>query len=278
MGYNMLVAFCVIFVTICLFILKKSSKYPLVVKNYVRDKVYLFIFACPASAGIISHSPFCGKLYLYLKMRGIPFEERTDKFPGPRGQLPFIEINGECICDSDNIIHRLDQHFPVSSAKAESIVPVPFDDNQYNMAIATSIQCIVENSLYFKMVYFRWATEEGWTRVKNEFFRSLPIPLRWIVPVMARRSVMDRLYKQGTSRLSEEEIQRSIERDLDALSSFLGDRTFFMNTKKPTLVDITVYATLHNFPHLYPNCPLGVSLEKRLNLVKFCRRFKSLLA
>jgi glutathione S-transferase len=265
---------CTILLPLSLLLFKRQQKgFPLTVTLYEKDKVYLFIFP-RQSKNVVNYSPFCGKLQLYLKLRGIPFEIRTDKFPGPRGQLPYIELNGEIICDSDNIIHRLERHFPLSSTKKEGLILDSMLESKLQRAIAVSIQTIVEKSLYYLMVYYRWGTDAGWTRVKREFFTSLPFPLGLFVPRLARNSTKDILYKQGTLRLSEEERQRSIDKDLDTLSTFLGDQEFFFGTKQPTHTDLLVYTTLHNFLHLYPDCPLETSLLKRTNLIKFCENMK----
>lgn len=253
-----------------LFLFRKEKKFPLTVKNYQKDKVYVFVFPCDRPDSIICNSPFCGKLLLYLKLREIPFEKRTDKFPGPREQLPYIELNGEIICDSDNIIQILDQHFPPKKEeKMIAISPSPMQS-----AIATSIQRIIEDSLYFRLVYFRWATKEGWSDIRIRFFKHMPIFIRWFIRIVARRSVKDRIYRQGTLRLSPEEIQNHVERDINALATFLGNQSFFFGTKQPTLVDIMVYATIHMFDSIYENCPLEVEMKKHENLIQFCDRMK----
>jgi hypothetical protein len=52
--------------------------------------------------------------------------------------LPFIELNGEQVADSQLIIHRLQQHFPHTADQ--------LDDQQ--QAIARSIERMIEGSTF----------------------------------------------------------------------------------------------------------------------------------
>merc|ERR1712079_405219 len=74
------------------------------VKDFEEDMVYLFQFT--RSPQIPSISPFCLKLESWLKLHGIKYQnvDHKCKHRSKKGMLPFIELNGEEIADSNMII------------------------------------------------------------------------------------------------------------------------------------------------------------------------------
>ena len=53
------------------------------------------------------------KVETWLRLKGIPYENIYTLRFGRKGQIPYIELNGEQIPDSNVIIKRLAQHFNV---------------------------------------------------------------------------------------------------------------------------------------------------------------------
>lgn len=79
--------------------------------DWEKDKIYLYQFSrCPT---IASASPFCLKVETFLRMTGLPYEniDHKMKYKSKKGQLPFIELNGKEIADSDLIIKELSEKF-----------------------------------------------------------------------------------------------------------------------------------------------------------------------
>ncbi len=60
-----------------------------------------------------------------------------------------------------------------------------------------------------------------------------------------RERFLTQLHQQGLGRHQDREICQLIIADLQALSTFLGDRPYFM-TNQPTTLDATVYAHIGN--------------------------------
>merc|ERR1712088_1016941 len=81
------------------------------VADFEEDMVYLFQFT--RSPQIPSISPFCLKLESWLKLHGIKYQnvDHKCKFRSKKGLLPFIELNGEEIADSNMIIETLSKKF-----------------------------------------------------------------------------------------------------------------------------------------------------------------------
>ncbi|VDO58443.1 unnamed protein product, partial [Haemonchus placei] len=77
--------------------------------DWKSDTVYLYQFPRPKT--IPNLSPYCLKVETFLKVNKIPYEVSMGR--SRYGLLPFIELNGEHIADSEIIIDRLKDHFKV---------------------------------------------------------------------------------------------------------------------------------------------------------------------
>ena len=100
-----------IIVTVVVFICYKLSKpkeetIVLQKPDFKKDIVYLVQF--PISPTIRTISPFALKLETYLRLKKVPYEcVYSFKF-SKKGQIPYIELNGEQIADSNIIIQELE--------------------------------------------------------------------------------------------------------------------------------------------------------------------------
>ncbi|KHJ90324.1 hypothetical protein OESDEN_09833 [Oesophagostomum dentatum] len=105
------------------FFSNKNGKKEVQKKDWKKDTVYLYQF--PRSKYVPNVSPFCLKVETFLKANKIPYEVCSLVMGRSQyGLLPFVELNGEHIADSQIIINRLSKHFDVkalSSPKDEAI-------------------------------------------------------------------------------------------------------------------------------------------------------------
>ena len=84
----------------------KEDKIVLQKPDFKKDIVYLVQF--PISPTIRTISPFALKLETYLRLKKVPYEcVYSFKF-SKKGQIPYIELNGEQIADSNIIIQELE--------------------------------------------------------------------------------------------------------------------------------------------------------------------------
>ena len=49
-------------------------------------------------------------------------------------------------------------------------------------AVALAFQRLLEENLYWAVLYSRWMEPQGWAMTKDAFFGTLPLPLRWVGP------------------------------------------------------------------------------------------------
>jgi glutathione S-transferase len=212
-------------------------------------------------------SPFCMKVENYLRMAAVPFEPNYKASPikAPKKKLPFITDDAKTIADSGFIIEYLKKTYgdPLDAA-----VSAP------DRAMATALVRLMEEHLYWSLVYSRWSDDASWPQTRTVFFAELPAPLRAIVPSLARKGIRESLAGHGMGRHSRDEIYALGRADLDVLSEFLGEKDFFLG-KKPTTLDATAYAFIANVLVAPFETPLKEHAATLSNLAPYCARMKA---
>lgn len=212
-------------------------------------------------------SPFCVKVEAYLRMAKVPYQTRCGAHylrKAPKGKLPFIEDNGKVIADSSFILNYL---------KAIYGVNLDSDLGKEDQAIAHAFSKMVEENLYWVLVHARWKLENNRPALQNAFFGGLPFPVSKIVATVARRNLQQQLYKQGIGRHSDQEITDIGNRDLHALSDFLGNKRYFFGDQ-PTTLDAVAYGMLVQMIKLPVfSAPIIDRAKSYANLVEYTERF-----
>jgi glutathione S-transferase len=227
-------------------------------------KVYQF---APAF-GLPNASPFCMKLETWLRMAGLPFELVNDGMrlvKAPKGKLPYIDDDGTVVADTSLIIEHLKQRYGVALDAA--LTPA-------ERAVATAFQRLFEENLYWALVHTRWADDAGWAKTREAFFGMLPMPLRWFVPLLARRGMLAELRGHGMGRHSVAEIHAIGCKDVTAVADFLADKPFMLGVA-PTSLDATAYAFLANLLWAPVDSPIRHHAQARPTLEAYCQRMKA---
>lgn len=216
--------------------------------------------------GLPNPSPFCLKTETWLRMAGLPYKAKYEANPrkGPQGKLPFIIDNNVTVSDSSVIIDYLTQKYAVQLDDG-------LTDDQLGLAHAAKI--LMEDHLYWAIVYSRWIDPEYWPVTKKNFFSSLPPGVKQIVPIAAQNQVKRDLHGQGLGRHSKELIYRFAEQDINALAYLLGAKTYFLG-EKPSSIDAVAYGTLANIWVPPLDTPLKNAMSKHANLIQFVQRMK----
>jgi len=224
--------------------------------------IHLYQFA-PAW-GIPNLSSFCVKVETYLRMANLPYEKlSTLPLKGPKGKLPFIEDHGNKIADSRFIIDYLKKTYGDTLDR-------DLDNSQ--KAIAEAMQRLIEDDLYWVMMYVRWSNPDtNWEENKQAIFGGLPPVLRNIIPGVVRKQILKQIHGHGMGRHTPEEIFQLGKKDLKTLSDFLADKTCFMGDK-PTTLDASAFGLLVNILRCPIESPLKEAARSHQNLVDFCDR------
>ncbi|KAJ1524988.1 hypothetical protein ONE63_009839 [Megalurothrips usitatus] len=208
--------------------------------NFEEDVVYLYQFS--RTPVLPSLSSFCLKVETWLRLAGIKYEnvDHKLKFRSKKGQLPFIELNGEEIADSSIIIKELATRF-------EKDLDKDLDNDQKNVAYA--LTSMIENHLLWVVMWWRTKFTDDVIRgyhvsLQHQLGSKLPNGLlNFFFKFTYGRKGAKKVKAQGMGVHKQEEIDEFGRRDLKVLSEKLGDKPFFFGDD-PTSLDVVAFANL----------------------------------
>jgi len=215
--------------------------------------------------GLPDVSSFVTKLETALRLGGLAYErvEVGNPAQGPKGKLPFVELeNGEVIGDSTLILERLKETHGLD-----------LDDglNPREKAISHAVQRMIEERLYWVLVYSRWIEPVNQWFERDLFFGQVPVLIRPIIYRSAVKTVTTALHHHGLGRHSREEIYALGTADIDALATLLADQPFLFG-EAPSLVDATAFAILVNIVTPAVESPLKQAVKAYDTLLHYTAR------
>jgi glutathione S-transferase len=197
--------------------------------------ITLFVFG--EFFGLPDASPFVMKAEMLLKLAGLPYQKNSKGFgKAPKGKLPYIDDDGTIVADSTLIRLHLERKYSIQFDRALG---------ERERGIAWSIDKMLEDHLYWALVYWRWMIDANFDRGPRNFFKRAPAIIRPFVVRRVRRNVRARLHGHGLGRHSEAEMTAMASRALDALSQILGDGRYLMGDA-PCGADATAFAFVAN--------------------------------
>lgn len=217
----------------------KEKKKPVVnKKDFEEDVVYLF--QLNRSSQIPSISPLCLQVESFLKLHGIKFEnvDLKSKLWSKEGKmLPFIELNGEKIVDS-NIFETL-------SKKFEKEIDANLTEDQKK--VQEEMTELVEKRLYWAIVNWRSVDHEN---LLKGYKMVVPTTLGAQLPPAAIKVYFNYTYcRKGLKQVktsefaanTAEEIEQFGKDDLKKLSEKLGEQKLFFGDDVSSL-DLVVFS------------------------------------
>ncbi len=208
--------------------------------------------------GIPDYSPFVTKTELYLKLAKLPYKLDSNGFnKAPKGKLPYINDEGKIVADSTFIRDYVDQKYGIDLDQELSAE---------QRATAWAFEKMCEDHLYWPVLDIRWLIEENFNRGPAVFFKSIPAPMRFFITKMIRSQIQKRLVGHGMGKHSREERAALADRDLKAMSDYLGTKKYFMGDK-PTSVDATIFSFFTNAHCPHFKSEIGNCAKKYKNLI-----------
>lgn len=223
----------------------------------------LTLYATRAGFGMPDTSPFVIKTEVQLKMAGLAYARASAIPPqAPNGKLPYINDDGEVVSDSTFIRAHIERKYGVD-------LDAGLDARQ--RAEAWAIERLLEDHLYFAMVWFRWIDPENFAKGPAHFADGAPEAERAKLrqDLQARKSV--ELHAQGLGRHEPARIAELGLRSIEALALLLGDKPFLMG-ERPSGVDATAFGVLASVATPFFDTPLRRAVEARPNLVAYVAR------
>ena len=185
--------------------------------------------------GQLSFSPFCVKAIWLLQAAGLDWEreDSTDPRKFPFAKLPAIRDGEQIIGDS----HNIQSHLEAEGADFWG------DVDTTSRATGHALIRMAEEHIYFHIVLDRWANEEIWPIIREEYFAAIPALLRKPITGAIRKSTLKGLETQGLGRFTPDERLARIEPDLQSIADVLGDGQYLFG-ETPCLPDFSVAAML----------------------------------
>lgn len=196
------------------------------------------VFVWSPFAGLPSSSPFCLKVIYALQYKQLDHHITVVNRPPEwivRGKLPVIRIDSRTVEDSTNILKLLDELEPNSSQL--------YPTNKRERAETLLLEDWSDESLYWLLVYYRWAVNENFEKFKAIAFNNIPILLRFIIPTLIRKTTLKRLEGQGITKLPPEERLNRLKEACWCLEQKLQSHYFLVN-QTITAADLAVFSVL----------------------------------
>jgi glutathione S-transferase len=225
------------------------------------------LYVTPVAWGTPNLSPFCFKLEAYFRMVGLPYQVKMAELQkAPKGKVPYVEIDGQILSDSQFIIEHLKQkHGDTLDAK---LTPE-------QQAVGHTIRRMLEECTYWYIVYMRWADDAGWRAYTPVVETMIPTVTGGPVPLAAlRQRTLEILHAQGTGRHNMDEVQKLAKEDITALATLMGNKKFVLGDE-PTSFDAVVYAFLVSIIANPVDTDFKQHTLSQENLVRYCARFKT---
>jgi glutathione S-transferase len=223
----------------------------------------IILYGAGPGFGLPEMSPYVTKTEVQLQLAGLGYrKERAAPNLSPKGQLPFVNDDGDLIADSTFIRAHIEQKYGVD-----------LDDglNPRQRAEAWAIERMLENHFGWAMIYTRWIMPENFSKGPANFFSTAPDHVR----DEAQGRVAGVLYGMGVTRHAHDDIIELGDRSLLALSEILADQRYLIG-ERPTGVDATAFAMLAAVMTPFFNSPLRDRAVEYVNLVGYVERMMAL--
>ncbi|HEX4184060.1 MAG TPA: glutathione S-transferase family protein [Caulobacteraceae bacterium] len=218
------------------------------------------LYSYPTLFGVADNNGYGLKVFAFMRLTGLPFvhEHIFDASAAPRGQLPYIDDDGEIIGDSETIIaHLIEKH--------ALTIDAALDPRQRDLSLLI-IRML--DDLYWVMSYSRWKDERYWPAFRAALMRAHP-SLTDEGLAKAQASNFQRYHFQGIGRYEPDAAYARGLADLGALGDLVPAEGF-VHGANPTSVDAAIYGFIANI-HFYDiDTPLKRFVASRPNLVRHC--------
>lgn len=216
--------------------------------------------------GLPAGGPFDLKLLSWLKLAGIPYEQRFEDNPrkAPKGKSPWIELDGERIGDTEIIIGLLGKRFGVD-------LDAGLGPEQ--RALGHAWRRTFEEHFHQVLEWELLVHPAGAAYMKASLAEKLPPVARTLVWTMISSHMTKQLHARGIARHAPQIIEAKGRADIDALATFLGDRPFLV-ADQPSTADAALFGLLA--PVVYWPMPTPVASYARTvpAVAAYCERMR----
>ena len=226
------------------------------------------LYSYPELFGVADNNPYGLKTFAFLKLCKLAFrhEHIFDAKSAPRGQLPYIDDDGEHIGDSDAIIAHLIRKYHLTIDKALT----------GSQRITGHLIRRMLDDLYWVMSYSRWRDPRFWPLFRDEILRTHPSVTEAGME-QARQYNFERYRYQGIGRYESDAVFERGLSDLRVLADLTPERGFFFGAE-PSSIDAGIYGFVANIYFYKIDTPLKEFVASRPNLVQHCNALHAAVA
>jgi hypothetical protein len=250
-GFNMFYLLCAVAVHCIVQNLAIWISNPIRIYNYEKDRVYLFLSE-------FENLRF-SSLYIqiFLKLQNVPYQIIRTDVPSPRGDYPFIELNGETISGPEWIVEHITSHFNLPELAL-------FSDNLFSNG------CALERMLTYHLIplmeYFVWFNDDSFKSLVSRKFKNFPFKTAF--GHLYRAFAYLRFFQSGFLSYTQAELEAQAARDIEELSLFLGGKYYTMGVRV-SQNDALLYAFLKCALESPIKTPINKMIESYENLVRY---------
>jgi glutathione S-transferase len=224
------------------------------------------LHAFGAYFGLPDASPFVIKGEMLLKLAKLDYQKTTKGFRGaPKGKLPYIVDNGTVVADSTLMRLYFEQKYGIDFDRGLSA---------RDRGVAWAVEKMLEDHLYWVLVYWRWMKDENFEKGPANFFKRAPAIVRPLIQWRVRSDVRRRLHGHGIGRHTEAEMTQMSDRAFEALSQVLGDNRYLMGGQ-PCGADATAFAFVASALSPVFESPAHSTARRLPNLIAYRDRMMS---
>jgi glutathione S-transferase len=218
------------------------------------------LYSYPELFGVADNNGYGLKVFAFLRLNGLAFkhEHIFDASAAPRGQLPYIDDDGEIIGDSDAIVAHLMEKYRL---------PMEATLNARQRDTSHLVTRMLDD-LYWVMSYSRWQDARFWPVFRDALLRQHP-SLTEEGLGKAREFNHKRYYFQGIGRYEPDAVYARGLADLKVLAN-LVPAFGYVHGGKPTSVDAGVYGFIANIYFYEIETPLKQFVQAHENIVRHC--------
>jgi glutathione S-transferase len=217
-------------------------------------------------------SPYVTKLINYMTFAGLDYTWQPESLAtldenSPFGKLPYIvDDDGTKVGDSNRIIAYL---------KGKYGDPLDGDQSAVEAAQALAFNRLVEEHLYWSgVIQPRWRYEDQFEIYIPYIVQGADVGPELRAALMAFRDrILAEFNGQGMGRRPDEEVLVFLKEDVDALSTFLGNKPYFMGDKLRS-VDASVYSTVRHVADSPWDWPGRDYIRGKANLMAYADRIR----
>ncbi|KAJ9689264.1 hypothetical protein PVL29_014774 [Vitis rotundifolia] len=230
------------------------------------DNQKLTLVARKPCFGLPTACPSCLPVYIYLRFAQVPFDLSFNLIHPDSDQIPYIESGAY-------VAYNNEKGGVLESLKEDGIIDL--DTQLHAIPEWLSTKVMISTWLEEAIMYELWVCSDG-SSAKKIYYSDLPWPIGKILYLKQIHAVKQLLgITKDNAERREEEIHRRATIAYGALSTRLGEQTFFFENRPSGVDALFLGHALFTLQALPDTSVLRSKLLEHSNLVRYAEKLKA---